>query len=125
MSDQIWFGGFLATVCLVILALRFERWWPVPYVLSCLLGFGTGVLIWSWPGWLVDAWWLLGLVYFVALPFWKVVERRRIIDAEKSEIAPHPLRDGAEITTDENFVYMRDPDGRVIDKVLLPEKRRC
>lgn len=79
MENPIWYGSCAVTLLFLVLSLRAERWWPVAYVFALVFGFATGVLIWSWPEQLRDAWWLCGLVYTFALPVGRVIERRHIL----------------------------------------------
>ena len=58
MSDMIWLGGAASTLFLAVLSIAARRWWPLPYVWAVLLGFGTGVLLWSWPDGARGFWWM-------------------------------------------------------------------
>ena len=77
MSDLIWLPGCVAALFLAVVATWLRRWWPLPYVFALMFGIGTGVLVVEWPAPLRSFWWMLVLVYAVALPIGQVIAARR------------------------------------------------
>jgi len=82
MTFPIWLVGCITTCGLVYLSWSAGRWWPLAYVFAIFFGMGTGLLLWSWPEQLRNAWWLLGMVYAVGLPIVRAL-RRRAEDRER------------------------------------------
>lgn len=124
MTDPITYGGVAVTVFLVVLSLRAEKWWPVFYAPAVLLWFSTGVLAWSWPESARDVWWSVWLVYAFALPIFRVNLARRVREAERMERQLRILRGGCSVVSDEQYIYVLDASGKLIDKVARTDAAR-
>lgn len=117
MSDPITYGGVVVTVFFVVLSLRAEKWWPVFYAPAVLFWFSTGVLAWAWPESMRDVWWSVWLVYAFALPIFRVTMARRVREADRLDRQLRILREGCSVTFDDPYIYVRDAQGKIIDKI--------
>lgn len=76
MTNFIWLGGVGATLWLVWVSfLAGHRWW-LPYLGAVFMGLGAGFLLWDWPEWLSDLWWLGFMIYIVVFPIYRLSERK-------------------------------------------------
>lgn len=117
MSDPITYGGVVVTVFFVVLSLRAEKWWPVFYAPAVLFWFSTGVLAWSWPESMRNVWWSVWFLYAFALPIFRVTMARRAREDERWERQLRILREGCSISFDDPYIYVRDAQGKIIDKI--------
>lgn len=125
MTDPITYGGVAVTVFLVVLSLRAEKWWPPFYVSAVLFGFSTLYLAWSWPEAMRNVCWLVWLLYAFALPIFRVELARRARRAERFARQSRILREGCSVTFDDPYIYVRDAQGKIIDKIERPGGARA
>lgn len=124
MDDPIAFGGVVVTVFFLVLSLRAQRWWPPFYVLAVLSGFSTGVLGAGWDEPMRSLWWVGWFIYVWALPIGRIEAARRDRADQRAAQRSNVLREACSVDSDEQYIYIRNARGEVIDKVARTDSAR-